>query len=115
MCCGLILCGIKVTDAPVKATPRGFQHLGDNVICPYCTHKGRPEYREKRIFYTLFFVPLCPIKKYDPYVACKSCGSLIGMYGCAVCKKCRTAAPNGFDFCVRCGQEMSDENKIPSL
>jgi hypothetical protein len=112
MCCGFILCGLSKRDLPHDGVPSNYPPVEGTVVCPYCSHKGKPEYRRKKMYYTFFFIPLFPVKWYDPYVACRSCRAHVGTHGCFICRNCRTAAPHGFKYCIKCGNDLQEENKI---
>lgn len=84
-------------------------------ICPSC---GSPEAYLKRVdhFVSFFFVPLFPIKRGEPFVACERCGVELADTGRPVwsedlggerrCPQCGRPAEMDFSFCPRCGAKL---------
>jgi RNA polymerase subunit RPABC4/transcription elongation factor Spt4 len=85
-------------------------------FCPVCGHQ---EVYLKRVdqFLSLFFIPLFPVKKGAPFLACNNCKSVFDEGGLAVhkgqqdkprtCPYCGRALEADFEFCPRCGKKVT--------
>lgn len=110
--CGIICCGICTKTKNIN-TPRNYPNPPSSIICPFCTHKGSAIYKRRDTWFTLFFIPIFPVKFGDPYTACVSCGTVLGRHGCFLCSRCRSAAPLSYGHCVRCGLDLNEDgNRI---
>lgn len=111
--CGIICCGVMTKIKVADGTPRGLPVPPDNIVCPYCSYKGAAGYRRRVTWFTLFFVPIFPVKYSDYYMCCTSCGTMLGRRECFICRNCRAYAPNSFSHCVRCGIDLNEDgNRI---
>ncbi|MFQ6037255.1 MAG: zinc ribbon domain-containing protein, partial [Candidatus Aminicenantales bacterium] len=84
--------------------------------CPVC---GRPEVFRERVdhYLSLFFIPLFPVKKGTPFLACAGCGTAFDERGGvrgqefrareASCPFCGRHLEEDFDFCPRCGRRVT--------
>ncbi|KAK1347504.1 hypothetical protein CWI38_1667p0030 [Hamiltosporidium tvaerminnensis] len=107
--CGVILCGITKKSKILSIPPTNFPSAPSNVICPFCTFRGNLVYRRNDVWYTFFFIPIYPVYFGDPYVSCVSCQTQLGGAGASFCKKCRSATPLGFNYCVMCGDSLEKQ------
>lgn len=84
-------------------------------LCPHCGHH---ELYLKRIdhYFSLFFIPLFPVKKGVPFLSCDNChsvfdeeGKVAGMLfprGIRKCPYCGRSLEEDFEFCPRCGKRV---------
>ncbi len=84
-------------------------------LCPHCGHH---ELYLKRIdhYFSLFFIPLFPVKKGVPFLSCDNChsvfdeeGKVAGMpfpRGIRKCPYCGRSLEEDFEFCPRCGKRV---------
>jgi RNA polymerase subunit RPABC4/transcription elongation factor Spt4 len=70
--------------------------------CPRCGLSGA---RLKRVdhYLTLFFIPVFPIRKGEPFVACDRCEGIAPPGGGRTCAKCGKDLRPDFRFCPFCG------------
>ena len=82
------------------------------VLCPSC---GLLRARYKRVdhYFSLFFIPLIPVKKGEPFLYCESCGlQSRGKFGNGYsnvirsCKNCGRKLESGFMYCPFCGKPL---------
>jgi hypothetical protein len=85
-------------------------------LCPVCGHQ---EVHLKRVdqYLSLFFIPLFPVKKGTPFLACDNCQSVFDEGGLTVhegrtdrpltCPYCGRTLEADFDFCPRCGKRVT--------
>jgi RNA polymerase subunit RPABC4/transcription elongation factor Spt4 len=85
-------------------------------VCPVCGHY---EVYLKRVdqYLSLFFIPLFPVKKGTPFLACDNCRSVFDEKGSQVsggrtkssltCPYCGRALEDDFDYCPRCGKKIN--------
>ena len=89
-------------------------------LCPAC---GYNQLYLKRIdhYLSLFFIPLFPLKKGNPFLQCDNCQTVFDQNGRrlevssqGVLKRCahcgRTVAPD-FSFCPYCGREVQNRTQ----
>jgi hypothetical protein len=83
------------------------------VLCPSC---GLLRARYKRVdqYISLFFIPLFPVKRGDPFLFCDRCGlqsqgvvtgTLYG-YNSPLCKNCNRKLEKNFIYCPFCGKSL---------
>jgi hypothetical protein len=84
-------------------------------LCPVCQHSA---VYLKRVdhYLSLFFIPLFPVKKGAPFLACDNCLSVFDENGSRVrdvqqkssraCPYCGRSLEDDFDFCPRCGKKV---------
>lgn len=79
--------------------------------CPYC---GRVAVRRQRIdhYISLFFIPLIPVKRGVPHLACGHCKNVVsagagpaagGFKGCG---NCGSPVEEEFVYCPYCGKRV---------
>ena len=79
--------------------------------CPACGREGARLVRLDHYF-SLFFIPLLPVKRGEPYLECPHCGPLQGRApGRAAprpsrCPTCGRPLQPDFDFCPGCGRRL---------
>ena len=75
-----------------------------------CLNCGHFEVYEQRVdhYLTLFFVPLFPIKKGKPVIACDHCGAAHGSFSTRPqhCASCGRETDPGFQYCPHCGKRL---------
>lgn len=83
--------------------------------CPVC---GHTEVYLKRVdqYLSLFFIPLFPVKKGVPFLACDDCKTVLvekdapisgeQRGGIANCPYCGRSLEEDFDYCPRCGRRI---------
>ncbi|MGB9700273.1 MAG: zinc ribbon domain-containing protein [Thermodesulfobacteriota bacterium] len=85
--------------------------------CPRC---GLPSARLKRLdhYLSLFFIPLIPVKRGEPFLECHRCGGIFSEGGQPTpppffwseatkkCPRCRREVDPEFNFCPYCGQKI---------
>ncbi|KAG0435015.1 hypothetical protein DMUE_4930 [Dictyocoela muelleri] len=103
--CNCIICGLTKITHTIR-TPYYYPPPIENVICPFCKHRGTPIYRRNDFYYSLFFIPLCPISRGKPYLSCENCKEFLGFSEVRYCSRCRTIAPSGYVFCTNCGENV---------
>lgn len=110
--CGIIICGVS-TQTKAASKPNGCCEPPENIICPFCTFRGKARFVRRVTYFTLFFIPLCPVKYNETYLACPSCGIKLGKFSQQYCKNCRTATAQSYSHCVRCGCDLSErDNRV---
>lgn len=83
-------------------------------VCPSC---GLPQARYRRIdhYVSLFFIPLFPIKKGDPFLDCPTCGPNrpggpsfpdVGQRWPGRCPGCGASVEDRFRYCPHCGKPL---------
>ena len=84
-------------------------------VCPSC---GRLDLFLTRMdhYLSLFFIPLFPVKKGDPFLSCDNCGSVFDETGRTLgksrgsfewnCPKCGRALDADFVYCPSCGKKL---------
>jgi hypothetical protein len=83
------------------------------VLCPSC---GLMRARYKRVdkYISLFFIPIIPVKRGDPFLFCDSCGLQStgvvtgNLYGqnSPLCKNCGKTIKKDFIYCPFCGKPL---------
>jgi predicted RNA-binding Zn-ribbon protein involved in translation (DUF1610 family) len=83
------------------------------VLCPSC---GLLRARYKRVdhYISLFFIPVFPIKRGDPFLFCDRCGLQTpgvvtgNLYGHdqPLCKNCGSTIKKDFIYCPFCGKSL---------
>jgi hypothetical protein len=88
----IFIAGVSPKTKILDANPRR---------CPRC---GLPGARLKRVdhYLTLFFIPLFPIRKGEPFLGCDRCEGIERPEGLS-CAKCGKALRPEFKFCPFCG------------
>ncbi|MBN2419584.1 MAG: zinc ribbon domain-containing protein [Deltaproteobacteria bacterium] len=91
--------------------PKTIDIDGKPLICPSC---GLLRARYKRVdhYLSLFFIPVIPVKKGDPFLYCESCGiqspgkTNSGYENNAkqYCKNCGRKLESDFMYCPFCGK-----------
>jgi hypothetical protein len=82
-------------------------------LCPSC---GLLRARYKRVdqYISLFFIPLFPVKRGDPFLFCDRCGlqspgvvtgNIYG-YNAPLCKNCGRTIKKDFIYCPFCGKSL---------
>jgi len=87
-----------------------------NRTCPSC---GRPRVTGKRIdhYFSLFFIPLFPVGRGAPVLACEACGAVVDEREAASgpdrrppvtprCGACGRRVEADFSFCPTCGEPL---------
>jgi len=99
-----LIAGISPKEKTLENTPRR---------CPVC---GLSQAYMKRIdhYFSLFFVPLFPVKKGEPILVCNRCraqGVDNAAYGpprtadeTIMCKQCGRTLEKNFSYCPYCGK-----------
>ncbi|TBU10584.1 putative zinc-ribbon domain-containing protein [Hamiltosporidium tvaerminnensis] len=87
----------------MDSAPENYPQVPGQILCMYCGCRGNAVYRRDDFYFTFFFIPLCRLKKGNPYLSCDVCRSRFSNFGTNVCKKCRTAVPGTFHYCPHCG------------
>jgi rRNA maturation endonuclease Nob1 len=84
-------------------------------VCPRCGHL---ELYLKRVdhYFSLFFIPLFPVKRGTPFLSCDNCQSVFDETGGAIgapfekesrkCPYCGRRLESDFEFCPRCGKRI---------
>lgn len=84
-------------------------------LCPVCQHSA---VYLKRVdhYFSLFFIPLFPVKKGTAFLSCDNCRSVFDEKGSRtsdaqqgssrVCPNCGRSLEDDFDFCPRCGKKV---------
>jgi len=72
--------------------------------CPVC---GHTEVYLKRVdhYLSLFFIPLFPVKKGIPFLACDNCGTVLDEKGTPI----RGKQPEGIAKCPYCGRPLMED------
>jgi len=95
--------GVQPRTVTLDETPR---------LCPAC---GLAQARLKRIdhYLSLFFIPLIPVKRGTPVLACDRCGTMFSSEAllgadrrkadAGKCLRCGYALEPGFRYCPHCG------------
>lgn len=104
--CGIIICGITTKVKETKK-PQNYSEPPENIVCPFCMFRGKPVYHHRVSYFTLFFIPLIPVKYNDAYLSCPSCQVKLGRSGTEYCRNCRTATSQSYNHCVRCGSDLN--------
>jgi len=83
--------------------------------CPACGHL---EVYLKRLdhYLSLFFIPLFPVKKGNPFLICENCNTILDKHGYRMdveqavsgkrCPYCRRELNPDFTFCPYCGKAV---------
>ncbi|MFO7984362.1 MAG: zinc ribbon domain-containing protein [Desulfatiglandaceae bacterium] len=83
-----------------------------------CRSCGLYQARLKRIdhYLSLFFIPIFPVKKGDPFLECQSCGAIMGESGetpphpfperPSLCPHCGQPVEPSHRFCPFCGKSL---------
>lgn len=83
--------------------------------CPGC---GYPELYLKRVdrYFSLFFIPLFPVKKGVPFLTCENCNAIFNGHGLKInvkqpgarrrCPHCGKPVEPDFSFCPYCGKAV---------
>lgn len=94
------IAGIQPRRRTMDHTPRR---------CPHC---GLHQAYEERIdhYISLFFIPLIPIKRGEPFLYCRRCLLPVdrGTFGVgegSACTRCGRTVKAEFNYCPYCGQE----------
>jgi RNA polymerase subunit RPABC4/transcription elongation factor Spt4 len=84
-------------------------------VCSVC---GHPEISQKRVdhYLSLFFIPLFPVKKGTPFLACSNCNTIYDNSGSPltpqppearkVCPYCGRPVYSDYIFCPYCGKTL---------
>jgi RNA polymerase subunit RPABC4/transcription elongation factor Spt4 len=92
--------------------PRTKTLEGEARACPAC---GRISLRRRRVDHvlSLFFIPLFPVKRGAPFLACGNCGAIFDEDGCrwtqgpspgaGICRFCGRMLDRDFSYCPYCG------------
>lgn len=87
------------------------------LTCPYC---GYSEVYRKRVdhYLSLFFIPLFPVKRGEPFLSCENCKSILDQEGrqfdfsfrekSSVCHFCGKKLQHDFHYCPYCGKFVND-------
>jgi RNA polymerase subunit RPABC4/transcription elongation factor Spt4 len=85
-------------------------------LCPVC-HRSEVYLKRVDHYLSLFFIPLFPVKKGTPFLACDKCHSVFDERGVAVgygqkerpmtCSYCGRVLEEDFDYCPRCGKKIT--------
>jgi rubredoxin len=98
--------GVQPKTRDLEGSPR---------TCPRC---GEPRARLRRTdtYISLFFIPLIPISKGEPFVACEGCGHVFDERGERLealgegrrprCPGCGHRLESSFTYCPHCGQRV---------
>jgi RNA polymerase subunit RPABC4/transcription elongation factor Spt4 len=92
--------------------PRTKQIEKQAKLCPSCGHF---ELQKKRIdhYFSLFFIPLFPVKKGRPFLFCTKCQNISDPYGSnsrqadpefKKCENCGRSSSGDFSYCPYCGK-----------
>jgi RNA polymerase subunit RPABC4/transcription elongation factor Spt4 len=85
-------------------------------VCPQCGHH---ELYLKRIdhYFSLFFIPLFPVKRGVPFLSCDNCHSVLDEEGNIAgvpfkeevrkCPYCGRLLEDDFEYCPRCGKRVT--------
>jgi hypothetical protein len=75
--------------------------------CPNC---GLPSARRKRLdhYISLFFIPLIPVKRGEPFLECNRCGGVFDESGRA---QAEHFYPEASRRCAKCGEQLSADFK----
>ena len=83
------------------------------MLCPSC---GLLRARYKRVdhYLSLFFIPLIPVKKGEPFLYCDRCGAQArgqssndyNYIGSRSCKNCGRKLESDFNYCPFCGKSL---------
>ena len=83
--------------------------------CPECGH-SRLYLKRIDQYVSLFFIPLLPIKRGIPFLACENCNSVLDEQGFRVgtnqhrrenkCTYCGGRVESDFSFCPYCGRSV---------
>ncbi|KAM0687171.1 hypothetical protein COBT_001594 [Conglomerata obtusa] len=107
--CGIICCGVMTCTKTLETPPRNLPRPPGCIVCPFCSFKGDACYRQRVTWFTLFFIPIFPVKYGETYLSCTSCGTFLGRRECFMCRNCRTFAPYSYSHCVRCGLNLNED------
>jgi len=92
--------------------PRTVDIDENPVLCPSC---GLLRARHKRVdhYLSLFFIPVMPVKKGEPFLYCDRCGAQPGGQpgdyinsGNRSCKNCGRKLESDFIYCPFCGKSL---------
>ncbi len=98
--------GVQPKTRDLESTPR---------VCPSC---GRPQAFLKRTdhYISFFFIPLIPISRGKPFLACEACGRVVQQGGDPleelragmrrICQGCGERMDPVFQFCPFCGRKL---------
>ncbi|MGQ9857671.1 MAG: zinc ribbon domain-containing protein [Thermodesulfobacteriota bacterium] len=98
--------GVQPKTRNLEASPR---------TCPVC---GSPQAYLKRTdhYISLFFIPLIPISRGRPFLACEGCGRVLDERGDIleelragmrrICPGCGQRTDPSFRFCPYCGEKL---------
>lgn len=94
--------------------PRTRQLESNPRTCPSC---GTPQAYLKRTdhYLSVFFIPIIPISRGRPFLACDGCGAIFDERGQGFipsaeipkrCSGCGEAVDPGFSYCPYCGRRV---------
>jgi RNA polymerase subunit RPABC4/transcription elongation factor Spt4 len=83
-------------------------------VCPFCGHF---ELQKKRVdhYFSLFFIPLFPVKKGKPFLICHKCQNIPDQNDFSTrrseselknCKNCGKSSFGDFSYCPYCGKSL---------
>merc|ERR1712100_1013474 len=75
-----------------------------NVYCPSCSSNVNVADIYEKTYFTLFFIPLFPLKSERVYSGCDNCKQKFALSQVKICNKCRNVILDDYRYCGRCGE-----------
>jgi hypothetical protein len=93
--------------------PKTIDIDGSPLLCPSCGLL-RAKYKRVDHYLSLFFIPLIPVKKGEPFLFCDRCGVQTGGFSgnnqinikSRSCKNCGRTLESDFNYCPFCGKSL---------
>merc|ERR1712025_567097 len=99
--CDCCICGcynLKTAEEP--------EHPIKEVYCPSCSSEVDVADIYENTYFTLFFIPLFPIKKELLYAGCNNCKAKFAKTHVKFCKGCKNIILDDYRYCGRCGDSV---------
>lgn len=94
-------------------TPSGEHKPPSQILCMRCGSHTSAAYRKESLWFSLFFVPVIPLRCYSPYLVCSTCKSpLSTMGGLVECEGCKVHVSSLCTHCPQCGVVLSHGRRV---